>query len=101
MFGEAYFDDNRREYAAYQQPAVARNECTYDQHVARCYGWVRTTLGDGLVTDLIADLNGEPAQTLEEYLSEHGLDLLIQAAVSNLALFFADIVDSDEKFNAA
>ena len=87
MFREAYFDDNRREYAAYQQPAVARNICTYDRHVARCYGWVRTSRGDGLVTDLIADLNGNPAQTLEEYLSEHGLDTLIQDAVSKLALF--------------
>ena len=44
-------------------------------------------LGDGLVTDLITDLNGNPAQTLEEYLSEHGLDAVIQDAVSNLAFF--------------
>ena len=88
MFRETYFDDNRREFAAYQQPAIVRNKCTYHYHVARCYGWVRTNLGDGLVTDLITDLNGNPAQTLEDYLSEHGLDAVIQDAASNLAFFF-------------
>ena len=84
---ETYFDDNRREYSAYQQPAVARSEGTYARHLARCYGWTRTSLGDGLVTDLITDADNQPAQTFETYLLQHGLDAMAQDAVAEFSCF--------------
>ena len=87
---EAYFDDNRREFQAYQQPAIVRCAMTYDCHVARCFGWVKTTLGDGLVTDFIADSEGMPAQTLEAYLGLHGLDERARNAVEQFCQFLRE-----------
>lgn len=87
MMRETYFDDNRREYSAYQQPAIARSEGAYTRHLACCYGWSRTSLGDGLVTDFIADAEHNPAQTLEAYLSQHGLDAMAQEAVAEFSCF--------------
>ena len=84
---DSHFDDNRREYDAYQQPAITKGVVPYDRHIARCYGWVETSHGEGLVTDFIADVNGKPAQTLETYLAENGLDDLILECVSTFSEF--------------
>ena len=82
-----YFDDNRREYRAYQQPAIVRGNAAYDRHIARCFGWVETSLGNGLVTDFIADSEDEPAQTLEAYVASHGLDEPVRQAVDEFCEF--------------
>ena len=84
---EAYFDDNRREYRAYQQPAIVRGNAAYDRHIARCFGWVETSLGNGLVTDFIADSEDEPAQTLEAYVASNGLDEPVRQAVDEFCEF--------------
>ena len=84
---QAYFDDNRREYRAYQQPAIVRSVLPYDRHVARCFGWVETTLGDGLVTDFVANPAGMPAQTLETYVGLYGLDARVRRAVDEFCEF--------------
>jgi hypothetical protein len=40
-----------------------------------------------LVTDLITDADDEPAQTLETYLFQHGLDAMAQDAVAEFSTF--------------
>ncbi|MAW44795.1 MAG: hypothetical protein CMP97_11650 [Gammaproteobacteria bacterium] len=84
---EAYFDDNRREYRAYQQPAIVRGNVPYDRHIAHCFGWVKTTLGDGLVTDFVANSADMPAQTLEAYVGLYGLDEPVRKAVGEFCEF--------------
>ena len=87
---EAYFDDNRREYRAYQQPAIVQGSVPYDCHIARCFGWVKTTRGDGLVTDFVANSEGLPAQTLEAYVGLHGLDEPVRKAVTEFCKFLRE-----------
>ncbi len=73
----AAFDDNKVEFKAYQQSAIVKpriDKVYLWQHLPKCYGWQRTSLGLGLVTDLYADTKGEPAKTLEHYLQNKGLD---------------------------
>lgn len=40
--------------------------------VARCHGWVVTNKGDGLVFDLVKDVDGTPSMMLDKYLKLHG-----------------------------
>ena len=87
---EAYFDDNRREYRAYQQPAIVRPKTPYHGHIARCFGWVKTTQGEGLVTDFVANSTGMPAQTLETYVGSNGLDEPVRRAVNEFCEFLRE-----------
>lgn len=78
------FDDNVREVEAYQQSAMLRHDNRVWDHLPRHYGYVETTVGRGLVTDLIRS-NGEVAATLESYLKENGLTQELTQAIDELA----------------
>ena len=82
------FDDNQIEYRAFQQPAIVRNTPDIWRHIPRCYGWVETDIGPGLVTDFYAGNNRDtPAMTLERYLQEFGKTPLLSLALGEFADF--------------
>ena len=87
---EAYFDDNGREYRAYQQPAIVRSKTPYHGHIARCFGWVKTTQGEGLCHRLCRQSTGMPAQTLETYVGSNGLDEPARRAVNEFCEFLRE-----------
>jgi len=76
------FNDNWQEYLSFQQPAVAANTPGIWRHIPRCYGWVKTDMGDGLITDYYVRENHEPAWTLADYLSTQGADKKLSAAIA-------------------
>ncbi len=81
------FDDNLEEYRV-----MCRFKKTYDdviyRHVSRCYGFVETDLGKGLVSELIRDEGQKISQTLKKYIWDHGQDDKIMAAAKDLADFW-------------
>jgi PhoP regulatory network protein YrbL len=76
------FNDNWQEYQSFQQPAVNRHAPSIWRHIPRCYGWVPTDLGDGLVTDYFTGKDSQPAPTLTRYLEDQGLTEELQKAIS-------------------
>lgn len=77
------FDDNARELQGYGQRALLHAKEDVWQHLARCYGEVKTNLGLAVETDLIL-LNGGIAPTLDAYLREKGLTVEIKKAIKDL-----------------
>ncbi|WP_237057203.1 YrbL family protein [Microbulbifer sediminum] len=92
LAGNDRFDDNLRELAGYQQPALrnADDHSPVWRHLARWYGLEETSAGRAAVSQLILDENGNPAPTLEDYLQEHGLDAPITAALEHFAQWLWD-----------
>ena len=82
---ERSFDDNWCEYREYQQRAIVQGGTRIWDHLSRCYGWVSTDLGPGLVSDMFTDAAGRPAETLESYLKREGLDAPLQTALQQFA----------------
>lgn len=76
------FNDNWQEYLSFQQPAVVSNTPDIWRHIPRCYGWVATDIGDGLITDFYGRENGEPARTLTDYLATEGADAKLIPAIA-------------------
>jgi hypothetical protein len=82
------FDDNKIEYRAFQQPAIRRNTPDIWRHIPRCYGWVETDIGPGLVTDFFGgDDQDAAAMTLEYYLQEFGKTPHLSLALEEFAKF--------------
>ena len=77
------FDDNREEYLVMQQLMRTYGERVF-QHISRCFGFVDTDYGKGLVSELIRDHDGAISQTLKKYLWDHGLTEEVQSAIANL-----------------
>lgn len=65
------FDDNLEELRVYRHIRRAIGEAAYEL-VPRCYGLVQTDLGAALSCDLARDDDGRIAQTLKQYLWQHG-----------------------------
>ncbi len=84
------FDDNLDEYRV-----MCRFKKNYDdviyRHVSRCYGFVETDLGKGLVSELVCDEDRKVSQTLKKYIWDHGQDDKIMAAAKELADFWLQL----------
>lgn len=79
-----YKDQNSRERHRDQN----RIEYSFMKHfhgdasqLARCYGWVRTNKGKGLVFDRIKNYDGTPSETLESAVKNNRLPLKTQQAL--------------------
>ena len=83
----ASFDDNREEYLVMKQLMRTYGEPVF-RHISRCFGFVDTDLGKGLVSELIRDHDGAISQTLKKYLWDHGLTEACQAAINDLCRFW-------------
>lgn len=82
------FDDNQIEYRAFQQSAILRNTPEIWRHIPRCYGWVETDIGCGLVTDYYPSDNlNVPATTLEEYLKEFSVTPQLLSALKEFSAY--------------
>lgn len=66
------FDDNREEYQVMQTIEKTIGAAAYDV-VPRCYGFVDTNYGPGLVSDLIVDDNQLISISLKQYIWESGI----------------------------
>ena len=84
------FDDNYREYEAYQQRAVKVGTARVWDHLPRCYGWQETDIGPGLVSDYYTNKNGTTADTLEKHLHTHGLTRDTLASLEQFAAWLRD-----------
>ncbi|MWJ29176.1 hypothetical protein GPM19_13405 [Halomonas sp. ZH2S] len=62
---------NEKEAGYYSYLALNRKSFF---HIPKCYGWVETDKGAGLVFDFIMDSNGKPAKNLEDYILNKGVD---------------------------
>jgi len=84
----ASFDDNLRELAAFEK--MSAHDSSIWEFFPKCYGMHSTNLGQGIVTDLVRDANGEISLTLREYIKQHGTSSdLLQA----LDRFYAKLIE--------
>lgn len=78
---EGKFGQNIQEYKYYKR--LARRGIDWSR-IARCYGWVETNLGRGLVFEFVCDSDGTPSIRLQEYMERHGLDRRIKVELKYL-----------------
>lgn len=83
------FDDNREEWRVIQQIRQQLGDGAFE-HIYRCYGFVETDLGDGLVCELIRDPTGPISLSLKQYLWEFGLTDSCQAALDRFRAFWLE-----------
>lgn len=85
LLGKSRINDNEQEQRAHQQSAIVSlikqgHESTVWNHLPRFYGETPTSLGAANESELLLDVHGDPAETLENYLKKHGFDAPIKAA---------------------
>lgn len=86
LLGRRRIDDNAQELKAHRQRAIRRLLSRGEaekvwQHLPRFHGAELTSLGSANVSELLLDDQGQPAQTLEHYLSHQGFDQPMRDAV--------------------
>ncbi len=83
----ASFDDNREEFEVITQLGNRFGEKVF-QHISRCYGFIETDLGKGLVLELIRDADQRISTSAKQYLIEQGLTPSFQEALTRLCDFW-------------
>ncbi|WP_237057000.1 YrbL family protein [Microbulbifer sediminum] len=81
------FDDNLEEMRVMTALRKQYGELVF-RHVSRCFGFVETDMGPGLVSELIRDANGAISQTLKKVIWDEGLTEECRGAVEALAVFW-------------
>jgi len=64
------FDDNKRELKSFY--GLEKKGGAVWEHFPRCYGILPTNCGDGIVTDLIRDKDGNISKTVRQYVKANG-----------------------------
>ncbi len=82
------FDDNQRELRSFRQLESCGERVW--EHFPRCYGIQPTNRGDGIVTDLIRDADGQISKTVRQYVKAHGKTPELLAALNR---FFAMLLE--------
>lgn len=85
----ASFDDNLEEYQVVKSLAEVKGDGVF-AHIYRCYGFIDTDLGPGLVTELIRDADGLISISLKQYLWLEGLNKECRAALQTLTQFWLE-----------
>lgn len=85
----SWFDDNREEYRV-MTALWRRHPAVLGAHLPRCFGFVDTDLGPGLITELIRDGDGAISQTLKKILWDEGLTPPCRRAVAALGRFWIE-----------
>lgn len=85
VLGKSRLNDNKQEQLAYKQNAIVSSikqghESIIWLHLPRFYGETQTSLGPANESEVLLDDQGNPAQTLESYLQQHGFDEPVKAA---------------------
>lgn len=81
------YDDNVRDYKVLKALESDSDPLIW-QYLPRCHGWVKTDRGQGLVTDLIRDADGQISRNLREYLRTKDRDDAVQTAFEEFAHFW-------------
>lgn len=100
-------DQNLKEFSYYN--FLQKKDIFWDR-IAKCYGWTQTSLGKGLVFELIRDKNNQPLPNLEEQLKANTLapeeiaqelqaliDSIMTSAIIVADLSLANIVYNPDK----
>lgn len=66
-----YFDANYKEFVACHRIEKYCGEALWE-HIARCYGFINTSIGVGLCSELICDSDQRISLNLKQYLWVHG-----------------------------
>lgn len=74
------FDDNLIEYKVMEKIDKHFDKGVY-RYISRCFGFEKTDLGEGLVSELIKDANGHISHTLKQYIWDNGLTEECQMAL--------------------
>ena len=82
------FDDNLEEQEVMKALETHYGDRVF-RHVSRCYGFVETDMGKGLMSELIRDGDGRISQTLKKYLWDFGLTPEITLKIKELTDFWA------------
>jgi hypothetical protein len=82
----SWFDDNKRELKSFLE-LEKRGEEVWD-HFPRCYGIQSTNRGDGMVTDLIRDSDGNISKTVRQYVKAYGKTTELLAALEEFFNLF-------------
>lgn len=85
LLGKSRINDNKQEQRAHQQRAIVSlvnqgHDSAVWNHLPRFYGETPTSLGAANESELLLDVHGDPAETLESYLKQHGFDAPMEAA---------------------
>ncbi|MFL0796268.1 MAG: PhoP regulatory network YrbL family protein [Cellvibrionaceae bacterium] len=84
------FDDNREEYSVYARIDQCVGEQAYEL-IPRCYGFVETSLGKGLVTELVRDSDQCISMSLKQYLWQNGYTDELKAVVEQFKSRWAEL----------
>ncbi|SDK11782.1 YrbL family protein [Microbulbifer yueqingensis] len=88
------FDDNLEESRVMAALEARYGELVF-RHVSRCFGFVDTDMGRGLVSELIRDDNGAISQTLKKVIWDEALTDDCRQAVAALGRFWqANLIPS-------
>lgn len=83
------FDDNLEESRVMAALQKRYGEQVW-RHISRCYGFIETDMGRGLVSELIRDDSGAVSQTLKKVIWDEGMTEECRQAVQALADFWLD-----------
>ncbi len=81
------FDDNLEEHGVMKSLERYYGDTVF-RHISRCYGFVETDLGKGLMSELIRNGDGRIAATLKKYLWDYGLGPEIEQKIKELTDFW-------------
>ncbi|WP_336368408.1 YrbL family protein [Marinobacter sp. C2H3] len=81
------FDDNLEEARVMASLEHRYGDRAF-RHISRCFGFVDTDMGRGLVSELIRDSDGAIAQTLKKVLWDEGFTDECRSAVETLSTFW-------------
>lgn len=79
--GERYKSQNKKEYEYYQ---LLESRGVDFSRLPRCYGWLWTNKGKGLVFEMVVDEDGSLSLTLEEYINRYGWSDTVANELQNL-----------------
>jgi len=78
---EGRFGQNVQEFRYYKR--LVKRGIDWSR-ITRCYGWVNTSLGKGLVFELVCDANGMPSATFQQYIQMNGFSDEINQELKSL-----------------
>ena len=84
------FDDNKRELKSFRE-LEKKGEIVWN-HFPRCYGIQPTSRGDGMVTDLIRDADGNVSKTVRQYVKAIGKTPEMLDALDEFFNLFSEFV---------
>ncbi len=65
------FDDNLEEFNVLKKLSTIKGDSIF-VHIYKCFGFIDTDMGKGLVTELIKDADGRISRSLKHYIWEEG-----------------------------